>query len=126
MDRDDLVLDFGEMISKNDLKNPNEKLQQIQKMISKLKMDLYAETDAEARLDKIEKILRNLFGYTIVEWDLDEFDAGEMVKIMEHLTSYFAYRTMVCMPKGLDSAECFEKEDALKLLDWMKEKINGE
>ena len=59
-----------------------------------------------------------------IKVDLDKYDLGWIQKWIMSLSKKMPNVQWCIWPHGIDDLEFFCKEDALKYLDWVKEKIN--
>lgn len=99
--KDDLTLSFGEVISKNDFKD-NDKVEQIRKMILKIKNELLFEKDNDKRIDMIYKGLMNYAGPLVFKWDLEEIDLDVVSEIYNVIQDRFPHRSVVAIPNQVD------------------------
>lgn len=99
--KDDLTLSFGEVISKNDFKN-NDKVEQIRKMILKIKSELLFEKDNDKRIDMIYKGLMNYAGPLVFKWNMEEIDLDIVSEMFNTIQEILPHRSVVAIPNQID------------------------
>ena len=116
--KDDLTLSFGEVISKNDFKN-NDKVEQIRKMILKIKSELLMEKNIDKRIDMIYNGLMNYAGPLVFKWNMEDIDLDIVSEMFNAIQDRFPHRSVVAIPNQVDLLlsenqvkefiKCFEK-----------------
>ena len=99
--KDNLTLSFGEVISKNDFKN-NDKVEQIRKMILKIKSELLMEKNIDKRINMIYNGLMNYAGPLVFKWNMEDIDLDTVSEIFNAIQERFPHRSVVGIPNQID------------------------
>lgn len=99
--KDDLTLSFGEVIPKNDFKN-KDKVEQIRKMILKIKSELLMEKNIDKRIDMIYNGLMNYAGPLVFKWNMEDIDLDIVSEMFNAIQDRFPHRSVVAIPNQID------------------------